>query len=268
MGPERKLLERLVRGTQFLKKAGMAKKIIVVGASSGIGKEIASQLIGQGNKVALFARRDKELKKIAGSFKGVKEDQVFIAKHDVTQYSQVSTTFAKAIKFLGGLDEIYYASGVMHRIEPEEFSVEKDLEMLEVNLLGCVAWLDLAAKFFQNQKSGKIIGISSIAGDRGRRGNPVYNASKAGMTTYLEALRNRLAVKGIQVVTVRPGMIETPMTAGLSGLLWLITAKEAAEVILHKVDSGKEDFYVPARWALVSLIIRSIPSFIFRRLSI
>ncbi|TGK06233.1 SDR family NAD(P)-dependent oxidoreductase [Leptospira fletcheri] len=246
----------------------MAKKIIVVGASSGIGKEIATQLIAEGHKVALFARREKELKNLLGSASSAKAGQVYTFKHDVTQYSQVPSTFAKAIKSLGGLDEIYYSSGVMHRIEPNEFSIEKDLEMLEVNLLGCVAWLDLAAKFFQDQKSGKIVGISSIAGDRGRRSNPVYNASKAGMTTYLEALRNRLAVKGIQVVTVRPGMIETPMTAGLSGLFWVITAKEAANTILQKVNSGKEDFYVPARWALVSLVIRSIPSFIFRRLSI
>ncbi|TGK17573.1 SDR family NAD(P)-dependent oxidoreductase [Leptospira fluminis] len=246
----------------------MAKKIIVVGASSGIGKEIATQLIAEGHKVALFARREKELKNLLGSVSSAKTGQVFTFKHDVTQYSQVPSVFAKAIKSLGGLDEIYYSSGVMHRIEPNEFSIEKDLEMLEVNLLGCVAWLDLAAKFFQDQKSGKIVGISSIAGDRGRRSNPVYNASKAGMTTYLEALRNRLAVKGIQVVTVRPGMIETPMTEGLSGLFWVITAKEAASTILQKVNSGKEDFYVPARWALVSLIIRSIPSFIFRRLSI
>ncbi|EID99982.1 SDR family NAD(P)-dependent oxidoreductase [Leptospira licerasiae] len=241
----------------------MAKKIIVVGASSGIGKEIASQLIEQGHQVAAFARREKELKKLPAS----KVKNLFV-KHDVTEYSKVPGEFAKAVKALGGLDEIYYASGVMHRVGEEEFPIDKDLEMLEVNLLGCVAWLDSAAAYFQEKKAGKIIGISSIAGDRGRRGNPVYNASKAGMTTYLEALRNRLAVKGIQVVTVKPGMIETPMTEGLPGLMWLITAKEAAQVILAKVNAGKENFYVPARWALVSLIIRLIPSFIFRRLSI
>ncbi|TGK05527.1 SDR family NAD(P)-dependent oxidoreductase [Leptospira langatensis] len=242
----------------------MAKKIIVVGASSGIGKEIATQLIAEGHQVAAFARREKELKKIAPSSK---TKNLFV-KHDVTEYSKVPGEFSKAVKALGGLDEIYYASGVMHRVGPEEFPVQKDLEMLEVNLLGCVAWLDSAAAYFQEKKAGKIIGISSIAGDRGRRGNPVYNASKAGMSTYLEALRNRLAVQGIQVVTVKPGMIQTPMTEGLSGLMWLITAKEAAQVILAKVNAGREVFYVPARWAIVSLIIRLIPSFIFRRLSV
>lgn len=242
----------------------MAKKIIVVGASSGIGKEIATQLLEEGHQVAAFARREKELKKLGSS----KSKQNLFIKHDVTEYSKVPGEFAKAVKALGGLDEIYYASGVMHRVGPEEFSVPKDIEMLEVNLLGCVAWLDCAATYFQEKKAGKIIGISSIAGDRGRRGNPVYNASKAGVSTYLEALRNRLAIQGVQVVTVKPGMIQTPMTDGLQGLMWLITAKEAAQVILSKVNAGKEEFYVPARWALLSFIIRMIPSFIFRRLSI
>ncbi|PJZ70100.1 short-chain dehydrogenase [Leptospira perolatii] len=246
----------------------MAKKIIVVGASSGIGKEIATELLKQGHQVALISRREKELKKIADSFNNSKTKLAHPFKHDVKEYSGAHSLFAKIVKSLGGLDEIYYASGVMHRIGAEEFPTEKDIEMLEVNLLGCVAWCNEAASYFQKQKSGKIVGISSVAGDRGRRGNPVYNTTKAGMTTYLEALRNRLAVKGIQVVTAKPGMVETPMTEGLPGLLWPVTANEAAKSILKKADAGKENFYIPARWALVSCIIRMIPSFIFRRLSI
>ncbi|EKR72470.1 SDR family NAD(P)-dependent oxidoreductase [Leptospira noguchii] len=246
----------------------MAKKIIVVGASSGIGKELATLLLEQGHTVTLVARRDKELKSISASFNSSGKTNVFVIKHDVTNFDQTEAAFQKAVKSMKGLDEIYYASGIMHNIKPDEFDVEKDISMLNTNLLGCVAWLNPAANLFQNQKSGKIIGISSIAGDRGRRGNPVYNASKAGMNTYLEALRNRLSVLGVQVLTVKPGFIDTAMTKGMKGLFWLISAKEAAEIILKAADSGKENIYVPARWGLVGLIIRCIPSFIFRRLSI
>ncbi|XDD51701.1 SDR family NAD(P)-dependent oxidoreductase [Leptospira sp. WS92.C1] len=242
----------------------MAKKIIVVGASSGIGKELALLLLEQGHTVTLVARRDKELKTIAAPFK----TNAFTVKQDVTNFDQVDSVFQKAVKSMKGLDEIYYASGIMYDIKPEEFDTTKDIEMLNTNLLGCVAWLNPAANYFQKQKSGKIIGISSIAGDRGRRGNPVYNTSKAGMNTYLEALRNRLGVLGVQVLTVKPGFIDTAITKGLQGLFWLISAKEAATTILKAADSGRERIYVPARWGLVGFIIRSIPSFIFKRLSI
>lgn len=243
----------------------MEKKIIVVGASSGIGAAIAEQLLKQGNSVVLVARRDKELKKIAdisGSGKAV------ILKNDVTEFAKVDSAFKKAVKELGGLDEIYFASGIMEEIAPEEYNTTKDIAMLNTNLLGATAWLNPAAAYFTENKKGKIIGISSIAGDRGRVGNPVYNASKAGFNTYLEALRNRLNKKGIQVVTVKPGFIDTDMTKGRPGLFWLISAEKAAKIILANTDSNKEEFYVPARWGLIGFIIKNIPSFIFKKLSI
>ncbi|HNI97518.1 MAG TPA: SDR family NAD(P)-dependent oxidoreductase, partial [Leptospiraceae bacterium] len=115
---------------------------------------------------------------------------------------------------------------------------------------------------------GKIIGISSIAGDRGRVGNPVYNTSKAAMNTYLEALRNRLARKGILVLTVKPGFIDTDMTKGMQGLFWLISAAKAAEIIIRAADRNKESIYVPWKWSLVALIIKNIPNFIFKKLNV
>ena len=98
--------------------------------------------------------------------------------------------------------------------------------------------------------------------------NPVYCTSKAALNTYLEALRNRLAVKGVQVTTVKPGFVETDMVAGRSGLLWMISPEEAADTIVRRVERGAESFYVPARWRLVGTIVRALPSFIFRRINI
>jgi short-subunit dehydrogenase len=96
----------------------------------------------------------------------------------------------------------------------------------------------------------------------------VYNTSKAGLTTYLEALRNRIGRYGVRVVTVKPGFVDTEMTHGMSGLFWLISADRAAQVILRKAERGALCAYVPARWRLLMWVIRSIPSFVFRRLKI
>lgn len=243
----------------------MSKKIIVVGASSGIGAEIAREHLKSGNAVCLIARRKERLDQISNEFSNAKS---IVVAHDVTKFSEVEPLFQQIIKELGGLDEIYYATGILERVAIDEFNTQKDIAMMNTNTLGAIAWLNEAAKYFQKQGKGKIIGISSIAGDRGRVGNPVYNASKAAMNTYLEALRNRLARKGILVLTVKPGFIDTDMTKGMQGLFWLISANEAARIIIKAVNKNKECIYVPARWALVAFIIKNIPSFIFKRLNV
>jgi len=156
----------------------------------------------------------------------------------------------------------------MPEVAPDEFNTKKDLEILGVNTGGCIAWFNPAAELFQSQRRGTMIGVSSIAGDRGRRGNPAYCTSKAAMNTYLEALRNRLGVFGVHVCTIRPGFIDTEMTRGMDGLFWLISAEEAAASILKAARSKANVRYVPFRWALVGLVLRNIPSFVFRRLEL
>ncbi len=243
----------------------MSKKVIVVGASSGIGSEIAKELLKSGAYVTLVARREDELHKLVAE---IPSSKYCIIKHDVTKFAEAPNFFADAVKIMEGLDEIYYCAGILEKVNIDEFSTEKDIRMLTINTLGAFAWLNVAAEFFQKKKSGKIIGISSIAGDRGRVGSPAYNTSKAALNTYLESLRNRLARKGIQVLTVKPGFIDTDMTKGMPGLFWLISANTAAKIILKATANGKENIYVPARWALVGLIIKMIPSFIFKKLNV
>src|SRR5207253_11293467 len=127
------------------------------------------------------------------------------------------------------------------------------------------AWLNEAARRFERAGEGTIVGISSIAGDRGRRGNPAYGASKAALDHFLEALRNRLSQRGVTVVTIKPGFVDTDLTRGMPGLFWLISADEAARRILAAARGGSVTPYVPARSRFVGLIIRSSPSFLFRR---
>jgi len=248
------------------------KKIIVVGASSGIGKAIAEAELKKGSSVLLIARREKEMKQIVSTWNSGGMKKAFSLPFDVTDYKNADKMFTQAVKTLGGLDEIYYASGIMPSIGKTEYNTKVDHSMMNVNIMGAIAFLNPAARYFTEQKRGKIIGISSIAGERGRKGNPIYNTSKAALNTYLEALRNRLSEVGVQVTTIKPGFIKTEMVSGLSlpekGLLKVISPELAADKILKAVDSGKDEAFVPGIWALVAFIIRIIPNFIFKKMSI
>lgn len=238
------------------------KHAIVVGASSGIGREVARQLAESGCRVAILARRKAKL----DQFVSFHPETMTAYEHDVTSYESVPALFQQITGELGGLDLIVYASGVMPEVEVDEFNFAKDRSMVEVNDLGAVAWLNEAATRFQNTKHGTILGIGSVAGDRGRMKQPVYNASKAFLHTYLEALRNRLSRHGVNVVTVKPGPVQTEMTAGLE-VSNPISAEEAARLILKKAGRNGEHYLLPTH-AIAFFIIRNIPSWIFRRLNI
>ncbi len=250
---------------------GKAKRALVVGASSGMGAAIVRQLVSEGYAVAAVARRQELLDELAGAAAstGGKGGRVLPIVHDVNRIDEVPGLFEKVIEGLGGLDFYVYAAGVMPDVEPEEYDTEKDLLMVDVNLSGFIAWTNPVARYFHSQRSGTIVGIGSIAGDRGRKGAPVYGATKAAMETLLESLRNRLAERTVRVVTVKPGMIETPMTEHLDKLMMPVSAERAAKDIL-KVSRGKfwNTRHIPLRWLPVSLVIRSIPSFLFRKTSI
>jgi NAD(P)-dependent dehydrogenase (short-subunit alcohol dehydrogenase family) len=240
-------------------------RAIVVGASSGIGAALVRELVRDGHRVAALARRGEELEKLRAE---CGPERVLARVHDVRREAEVPGLFEELVRALGGLDLLVYAAGIMPKIGPLEFDTETDAEILAVNVLGAMAWCNPAAEFFQSKRSGTIVGIGSIAGDRGRRGNPAYGASKAALAHYLEALRNRLSEHGVRVCTIKPGFVETPMTAGLGRLPGIVTAEAAARTIVRYARRGSGVRYVPLRWLGVSLVIRSIPSFLFRRISI
>lgn len=255
------------------------KRAIIVGASSGMGAELARQLAAQGCRVALVARREAELARLAEeinqSIGGTEPPpasrlptSALIYPHDVTCYEEVPGLFQKICRDLGGLDLIVYAAGVMPRIAEDEYTFEKDRTVIEVNVLGAIAWLNEAAQRFARAGEGTIVGLSSVAGDRGRRGQPAYCASKAALNTYLESLRNRIGRLGVAVVTVKPGPVDTPMTQGLDRLPMLISAEEAARKILLAARRRVHAAYIPGQWRLVMFLIRHIPSSLFQKMKI
>ena len=241
---------------------------IVVGASSGIGAAIARRLGLEGRTVAMLARREAELLAVARSINdAIGKQQAYPYVHDAAVVDDAEPLFARIEEDLGPVSELFYVAGVMPEVAADEFDLDKDRQQVQVNMLGCIAWGNAASRRFLERKAGCITGISSVAQDRGRVGRPVYNASKAGMDTYLEALRNRLWRHGVRVTTVRPGFVETPMTQGL-GLKGAISADRAAELILRARRRQKTVVYVPFKWRPIMFVIRSIPSFLFRKLSI
>lgn len=243
-------------------------KALVIGASSGMGEATAVALARSGAAVAVVARRGEQLAAVEAALRQAGAPAAFSYAHDVTAYDEVPELFERVLQDLGGLDLVVYAAGVMPEVAENEYTFAKDRAMVEVNLLGAMAWLNLAAPYFAAQRGGTIVGISSIAGERGRRGAPAYCTSKAAFTTYLESLRNRLAVQGVNVVTVKPGFVDTAMTRGKPGLFWLVSPAQAAERILDLARRGSSaSGFVPWRWSLVACVVRNIPSLVFRRLS-
>ena len=248
------------------------KRAIVIGASSGIGAALVRELAHQGYLVAAVARREALLTELCDSINaatpgGGNGKQVISFAHSVTNYEEVPVLFQKIVGELGGLDLMAYVAGVQPPVAINEYNFEKDKTMVQVNLLGAVAWLNETAVRFERTGSGQIIGVGSIAGDRGRVGSPMYNSSKAAFSTYMEALRNRLTRHGVSVVTIKPGFVDTVLLENAARTFWVISPAEAAKQIMRAAKRKRQTAYVPARWGLVSLIIRHIPSFIFRRLS-
>ena len=239
------------------------KKAIVVGASSGIGAAIVTELARQGYRVAALARREDKLNEVCD-----KLDQARAYVHDVTDYDAVPALFHQITRDLDGLDLIVYVAGVQPIVSADEYSFEKDRQMIEVNLLGAMAWLNQAALRFSRAKTGHIVGISSVAGDRGRSAFPGYHTSKGALNVYLESLRNRLDKQGVTVTTVKPGFVDTILLENAAKTFWVIQPSDAAQQIVNAVDKKRQEIYVPGRWRWVMLIIQYIPSFIFRRLSI
>jgi short-subunit dehydrogenase len=245
------------------------KRAILVGASSGIGAALAHRLADKGYQVALLARRVEMLEELTNEINSKHgETRAVYYEHDVTDYESIPELFKKIITELGGLDTFIYNAGVGLTVGLKKYDFEKDRKMIEINLMGALAWLNPVAESFQKLKSGQIVGISSVAGDRGRVGNPAYNTSKAALTCELEALRNRLTRYGVNVLTVKPGFVQTDLIKNAKKLFWVISPEQAAKDIYSAMKKRKQEIYTPARWRWVMLIIRHIPSFIFRKLTL
>ncbi len=243
---------------------------IIIGASQGLGAALARRLAREGYILALLAPNQDGLELVCNEInRDAREERAYIYVHDVTEYEKVPTLLRQIVAGLGGLDLVAFVAGVNYPPGGlDQYNFENDRKMIEVNLLGAIAWLNPVAEMFQSAQYGQIVGIGSVAGDRGRVGNPGYNTSKAGLATYLEALRNRLTRRGVNVLTVKPGFMETSMIKAAQGPTpFMVTPEKAAEDIWNAMKKRKQVIYTHPLWRWIMLAIVHTPSFVFRRLS-
>jgi short-subunit dehydrogenase len=246
----------------------LPKRILVLGATSGIAMATTRLLAAQGASLYLVGRNAQKLEAVAGDLKTRGAAYVDICVLDLDDTTQHPKMLADAVHSLGGLDMAYIAHGVLGDQQQAEADYAVAAAILHTNFLSVVSLLTWLANFFVNQQSGILAVISSVAGDRGRKSNYVYGASKGALNVFLEGLRNRIDREGINVLTIKPGPVQTAMTAHMPKAEKFAPPQKVAEDILKAVARRKDVVYVPGIWAIIMFVIRSIPEAIFKKLNL
>lgn len=244
----------------------MKNYILIVGATSDIAKELAREYAKNGYNLYLAALAHESLSNFAKDLH-IRHDIDVISRHiNVTEfYSHQNFYDSLNPKPFG----VVLVSGYMTDQKECEVDLSKMLNTINVNYTGAVSILNIIANDFEKRKSGFIVGVSSVAGDRGRKANYIYGSSKAAFSAYLSGLRNRLYDSGVQVLTVKPGFVYTKMTQGLNLPSKLtVNPKDVAKGIFNAQQKGKDVLYTKWIWKYIMLIIKHIPECIFKKMSI
>lgn len=239
----------------------MSRRAIVVGASSGIGRELARQLVAAGWTVGITGRRVARLEELAGT----KPESFRVRAMDLSDAETAAAELRALDAALGGADLVIISSGT-GEINPG-LDWAPEAATIAVNVTGFAAVAGEALRLFLARGRGHLVGISSISALRGGADAPAYGASKAFVSNYLEALRCRARHSGkpVLVTDVLPGFVDTAMAKG-EGLFWVASPEKAARQILAAVARRRRRVYVTRRWRLVALLLRFLPDSLYERL--
>ena len=238
-------------------------RVLVLGATSAIAQQVAREYAGRGAALFLVARNEQRLSAVADDLR-VRGAQVETAVADLDDPGGYEELLARAAP----LQIVFLAHGVLGDARETTPSAEAAEAVLRTNLLRPVSLLTRAAALLEAQRTGCIVVLASVAGDRGRASNAVYGASKAGLAAFLSGLRNRLSGSGVRVITVKPGLVDTPMTAHLPKNLLYASPERVARDVVRAVDGRSDVIYTPWWWRWVMLVVRLIPEPVFKRLSL
>ncbi len=245
------------------------KRYLVLGATSGIAEATCRIWAAQGANLFLAGRSEDKLRAMAADLRVRGAAYVDTAVVNLDELEHHPELMAHAITSLGGLDVAYLAVGVLGEQPKAEQDAAHAQRILHTNLTAPVSMLTWLANFCVKQKHGTLAVLSSVAGDRGRKSNYVYGASKAGLTAFTDGLRNRVDREGVAVLTIKPGPVKTAMTASMKGSEKFADANKVAKTIADAISRGKGGvLYVPSKWRPIMAIIRAVPDSIFRKLNL
>ncbi|HEY5371377.1 MAG TPA: SDR family NAD(P)-dependent oxidoreductase [Hanamia sp.] len=237
------------------------KKAIIVGASSGIGRQLAILLAEKNYFVGITGRKKYLLEEMQYQW----PKNFIISDFDITNTSIVAKKLEDLVSALGALDLLILSSGKGDINESLDFNIEK--EALDLNVAGFTAVADWAINYFQKKQKGHLAAITSVAGIRGSRQAPAYNASKAFQISYLEGLRQKVTKLKLPIIItdIRPGFVNTKMAKG-NKRFWVATVEKASRQILYAIETKRSVAYVTRRWRLIAILMRLLPRQIYKRI--
>jgi short-subunit dehydrogenase len=241
--------------------------VLILGATSAIASALAREFAAHKIDLVLGGRDQEELGALASDLNlryGVRAGVLFFDALDTAAHASTLRSFLSGAG--DALEGVVVCMGYLGDQAKGQSDWEEARRILETNFTGCVSALNILANHFESKRAGFICAISSVAGDRGRQSNYLYGAAKGGLSTYLQGLRNRLFHANVNVITVKPGFVDTRMTYGRPGLFLLASPESVAKSIFRAIAQGKDVVYLPWFWRFIMLIVQSIPEAIFKRL--
>lgn len=244
------------------------QNVLIIGATSAIAEAVARRYASRGASLFLVGRRAERLQVIADDLRVRGAHATHTHAMDINDVPAHAVLLAQAWQALGTVDVVLIAHGTLPDQAACEASVETCMAEFATNGTSTVALLGPLANRLAEAGGGALAVITSVAGDRGRQSNYVYGAAKAAVSTFLSGLRQRLAKQGVAVVDIRPGFVDTPMTAHLrKGPLWA-SPDQVARRIVSGIGRGTPVLYAPGFWRLIMWVIRTLPQAVFNRISL
>ncbi|WP_227324029.1 SDR family NAD(P)-dependent oxidoreductase [Acidisoma silvae] len=249
-----------------------SKTVLILGASSAVAEATARLYAAEGARLLLVGRKAEQLEVIAADLKVRGAAVADIALCDLGNVTPASVAENVAVwtERLGGvIDDILIAYGVLGEQSRAETDLADAAAVMQVNFTSAALWCLAVAGQLEQQRAGTLVVLGSVAGDRGRQSNYLYGATKAGLDKLVQGIAHRLSKVGARAVIVKPGPIDTPMTAGMKkgGPMWS-TPQAVAAIVRRAADRGGVTVYAPKRWKFIMLIIRFLPDAIFHRSSL
>ena len=245
----------------------MSETWIILGASSSMARNFTRRLAEEGNSLILTGRDKDDLARLSADClaRGAAHCESFLID------ARDAKSFTPIIK-QAGLTEGILSCAMFIGSMPEQSDIDADPSLIDGviadSFTGPARFLQLLAPLMEERGGGTIVGVGSVAGDRGHLGNYVYGAAKAGFATYLSGLRNRMGREGVHVMTVKPGPVDTAMTWGLGPQPFMTTPEGVASDIFKGMRKKRNVVYTSGIWWLVMMVIRNIPEPIFKKMSI